>query len=126
MTAPNAEPRRRQWADLATIIVGVSLLGLAMWGGPILTLGDDEVAYPRALWLVFAGAGALSLGGVLAAQRASLRGLGRVLVVVAAILLLGSLVAFSGLDWAAVVAAILPATVLAVAASFMGPIPPPS
>ena len=73
MTSPPLHPdeSRRQWADIAVIVVGVALLVLAVWGGPILTGVDDQIAYAHAVWLVYAGAGALASPRI-AARRARL------------------------------------------------------
>jgi peptidoglycan/LPS O-acetylase OafA/YrhL len=126
MTVPRTEPERRQWADLAIIIVGLMLLGMAIWGGPVLTDAGEEIAFAQAVWLVYAGAGALCLGAVLAAQRWSLRGLARILVLVAAIGLLASLFAYREFRLRAVLVHVLPAIVLAVASRNIGPVPPPT
>ncbi|HJR42243.1 MAG TPA: hypothetical protein VJ812_09100 [Gemmatimonadaceae bacterium] len=128
MTSPQRLPEesRRQWADIAVIVVGVALLGLAIWGGPILTGVDDEIAYAHAVWLVYAGAGALAIAGVIAAQRWSTRGLGRALVIVAALGLLASLFAFRDLGARAWFATILPALIFLIASRSLGPLPPPT
>lgn len=126
MTLPRTEPERRQWADLAIIIVALTLLGMAIWGGPILTEAGEEIAYTHAVWLTYAGAGALSLAAVLAAQRPSLRGLARALVIIAALGLLVSLLAYRDFGMRAVLTHIIPALILAFASRDLGPVPPPT
>ncbi|HJU89779.1 MAG TPA: hypothetical protein VJ672_10330 [Gemmatimonadaceae bacterium] len=126
MTAPHAAETRRQWADIAIIVTGVALLGLSMWGAPVLAGADDEIAYPDTVWLVYAGAGALAIAGVIAAQKWSLRGLGRALIIVAALLLLASLLAFRDLGLRAWFATILPALIFLLASRSVGPLPPPT
>jgi hypothetical protein len=117
--------QRRNWADVLAIFTGLALLGLAIWPGPqnASAGATREVGNPTLLWLAQAFAGATALAGVGAAQRWELRPLGRTLIILGAIALLSVLLSFRYFGPRALLLVTLPALLLLVSASAVGPIP---
>jgi hypothetical protein len=117
--------QRRHWADVLAIFTGLALLGLAIWPGPQSASAGAarEAGNPQLLWLAHAFAGAAALAGVGVAQRWELRPLGRALLILAAIALLGVLFGFRDFGPRALLTVLLPALLLLVSASAVGPIP---
>jgi hypothetical protein len=116
------EVRRRHWADVAAILAGLMLMGLAIWPVPFVDVGEtgDRVA----VWWIYALAGGLSLIGVFLGQRWQLRQLAQGLMLAAVgVLLYGLLTAFRDLGTAAVLTAVVPGLLLLLAAPFFGPMP---
>ena len=62
---------RRHWADVAVILVGLGLFGLAVWFPPFTTTtgGANEFKTVPSLWPYYAGAGGLTLIAVFLGQR---------------------------------------------------------
>jgi O-antigen/teichoic acid export membrane protein len=116
---------RRHWADVAVIIVGLGLFGLAIWFPPFTTTtGADEVKTAPMVWPIYAIAGGLTLLGLFAGQRWRLRTLARVLLIAAVVVLaVGLFTGFRELGPAAWLTVIIPGIVLLVAAPFFGPMP---
>jgi hypothetical protein len=120
-----SETKRRHWADVAVIIVGLGLFGLAVWFPPFTTTGGaDEVRHVHGLWPVYALAGGLTLIALFLGQRWKWRTFARLLLVVAALILIVALfTGFRSLGPAAWLTVIIPAVVLLVATPFFGPMP---
>ena len=116
---------RRHWADIAVIIVGLGLFGLAIWFPPFTTTtGADEVKTAPAVWPIYALAGGLTLVALFAGQRWQWRTFARVLLIAAvAVLVVGLFTGFRELGPAAWLTVILPGIVLLVATPFFGPMP---
>jgi hypothetical protein len=123
-TAQKAE-RRRHWADVVAIFTGVALLGLAIWPGPQSASAGAarESGNPQALWLAHAMAGASALISVGIAQRWKLRGLARALLVIAALALVVLLFTFRDFGPRALLTVLLPAALLLLSATAVGPMP---
>ena len=116
------ERRRRHWADVAVILAGLMLWGLAIWPTPF--VNDPEVAGQLAVWHVYAVAGGLTLVGFFVGQRWQWRLIARVLLFGAAVVLaLGLLTTFRDLGPAALLTVIVPGLLLLLAAPFFGPMP---
>jgi hypothetical protein len=116
----------RHWADVLAIFTGLALLGLAIWPGPQSASagaaresgGNQEI-----LWLSHAIGGALALASVAIAQRWKLRPLARVLLATAAVGLVVVLFTFRDFGPRALLTLLLPAVLLLVSASAVGPMP---
>ena len=116
------EVRRRHWADIAAIVAGLMLMGLAIW--PVPFADDPETGRRVSVWWIYAMAGILSLLGVFLGQRWRFRQLARGLLFAAVgVLLYGLVVAFRDLGTAAVLTAVIPGVLLLFAAPFYGPMP---
>jgi hypothetical protein len=116
------EVRRRHWADVAAIVAGLVLMGLAIW--PVPFAGTAETGRRVTVWWIYALAGGLSLVGVFLGQRWQLRQLARGLLFAAvAVLLYGLVTTFRELGTAAVLTAVVPGLLLLFAAPFFGPMP---
>ena len=116
------EVQRRHWADVAAIIAGLMLMGLAIWPVPFANTG--EAGGRVSVWWIYALAGGLSLIGVFLGQRWELRQLARGLMLAAVgVLLYGLVAVFRDLGTAAVLTAVVPGLLLLLAAPFFGPMP---
>jgi hypothetical protein len=117
--------RRVESSDVIAIFTGLALLGLAIWPGPQSASADAarEASNLQVLWMAHAGAGALTLLAVLAAQRWTRRSLARGLLVVAALVLLATLLTFRDFGPRALLTLLLPAILLLVAVTGIGPMP---
>lgn len=119
----SAAGQRRRWADIVVILVGLSLVGLAAWNAPVSAgAGPDEARSMPSIYMAYAVGGGLALAAVFAVHR--WRGVGRLLLLAAAVVLLGYGVAGyrQGAEvlWLTVV---LPGVLLLSAAPFFGPMP---
>ncbi|HEX2249736.1 MAG TPA: hypothetical protein VHH32_05270 [Gemmatimonadales bacterium] len=116
---------RRHWADVAVLLVGLGLFGLAIWFPPFTTTGGaGEVTSVPTLWPYYAGAGGLTLIALFLGQRWEWRTLARLLLVGAVIvLIIGLFTGFHGLGPVAWITVIVPGIVLLIAAPFFGPMP---
>ena len=120
--AERPEARRRHWADIAAILAGLMLMGLAIW--PVPFVDNAETTGRISVWWIYALAGGLSLTGVFLGQRWQLRDLARGLMFAAVgVLLYGLITKFHGLGTAAVLTAVVPGVLLLLAAPFFGPMP---
>ncbi len=117
-----SEGQRRHWADVAAILAGLMLMGLAIW--PVPFADTAETGKRLSVWWIYALAGGLSLAGVFLGQRWSLRDLARGLMFAAVgVLLYGLITRFRDLGTAAVLTAVVPGLLLLFAAPFFGPMP---
>ena len=116
---------RRHWADVAVILVGLSLFGLAIWFPPFTTTtGAAEVKTAPAVWPIYALAGGLTLVALFTGQRWQWRTFARVLLIAAVVVLVvGLFTGFRQLGPAAWLTVIIPGIVLLVATPFFGPMP---
>jgi hypothetical protein len=116
---------RRHWADVAVILVGLGLFGLAIWFPPFTTTGGaDEVTSVPTLWPYYAGAGGLTLIALFLGQRWEWRTVARLMLVGAVIVLVvGLFTRFRGLGPIAWITVIIPGIVLLAATPFFGPMP---
>jgi hypothetical protein len=116
---------RRHWADVAVIVVGLGLFGLAVWFPPFTTTaGAGEVRSAPTVWPIYALAGGLTLIALFAGQRWQWRNIARLLLVVAVlVLVVGLFTGFRELGMAAWLTVIIPGIVLLIATPFFGPMP---
>ncbi len=116
---------RRHWADVAVIVVGLGLFGLAVWFPPFTTTaGAGEVRAVHSVWPIYAGAGGLTLIALLAGQRWEWRNLARLLLIAAVVVLaVGLFTGFRDLGMTAWLTVIIPGIVLLIATPFFGPMP---
>jgi cell division protein FtsW (lipid II flippase) len=116
---------RRHWADVAVILAGLVLIGLAVWYPPFTaTTGAGEVRNVHSVWPVYALAGALTLMALLLGQRWQWRTLARLLLVGAVlVLVIGLFTGFRALGPVAWLTVIIPGITLLVATPFFGPMP---
>ncbi len=116
---------RRHWADVAVILVGLGLFGLAIWFPPFTTTtGAGEVKTVPTVWPIYAVAGGLTLVALFAGQRWQWRTFAQVLLIAAVVVLaVGLFTGFRELGPAAWLTVIFPGIVLLVATPFFGPMP---
>ncbi|HEX7118071.1 MAG TPA: hypothetical protein VF212_04750 [Longimicrobiales bacterium] len=125
MAKRRGQLKRRRWADVLVIVVGVYALIMAGYGGmlgrpaPVATRVDAPGWFAAALGM----AGTCAIASVLVALRNTL--LARVLCAAAGVLLLSTIFALESVDARAVVDLILPALALFVATPFLGAMPSP-
>jgi hypothetical protein len=119
------EKDRRRWADVAVILCGLGLIGLAIWFPPFTTTtGASEVRSAPSVWPIYGGAGALTLAGLFLGQRWRWRTVARILLIGAVIVLAyGLMTGFRQLGVAAWLSVIVPGIILLVATPFFGPMP---
>lgn len=117
--------RRRHWADVAIILVGLGLFGLAIWFPPFTaTTGAGEVRTVHYVWPIYATAGGLTLLGLFLGQRWQWRVFARLLLIGAVIVLaVGLFTGFRNLGPVAWITVIVPGIVLLIATPFFGPMP---
>lgn len=115
----------RGWPYFLTILVGVTLLGIAIWpGAPSASLDADvQTRDTQTLWLVHAVTGAATLVAVFVAQRPRRRPIARLLLVLAGIALLATLVIFRDFGVRPLLVLLLPGVLLLALSMMMGPVP---
>ena len=114
------ESQRRRWADVAVLIAGLLLSGLAIWPPPF--VNAQEVGGRFGVWQVYALAGGLTMAGLVLGQR--WRALARPLLLAAVLVLAAGLfTTFRDLGPAAALTVIPPGLVILVAIPFFGPMP---
>jgi hypothetical protein len=116
---------RRHWADVAVILVGLGLFGLAIWFPPFTTTaGAGEVKTAPSVWPTYALAGGLTLVALFLGQRWQWRTFARLLLIGAVVVLaVGLFTGFRELGPIACLTVIIPGIVLLVATPFFGPMP---
>ncbi|HVF40969.1 MAG TPA: hypothetical protein VM939_13800 [Gemmatimonadaceae bacterium] len=121
-SSPAADiPRPRAWLGALVIYTCVTLMGLAIWGGPIISYGANSEAMeqPELLWLLRFFGGAVGLFGFALAQSPRWRMPGRIIVAIAGLTLLGSLAAYNWLTTDAYLTQALPGLILLGSAPFL-------
>jgi peptidoglycan/LPS O-acetylase OafA/YrhL len=118
----SAAGQRRRWADIVVILVGLALVGLAAWNAPISAGAEpDETRSIPSIYMAYAVGGGLALAAVFAVHR--WKGVGRLLLLAAALVLLGYGVAGYQQGEALWLTVVLPGLLLLGAAPFFGPMP---
>lgn len=117
--------RQRKWANIAVLIVGVYQFGLAFWGiGLAQPAGIVEgVRWLGWYWFTSGFGGLLAIASVIVAVRSATAG--RVLLGLAAALVLSGGFAFSRLEGRLFLDVILPGLILLAALPFFGTMPTP-
>ena len=125
-TAP-ATADSRQLADFFVILIGMSLLGLALYGGPLVATGEtEEIRYGPIVWLVFFVTGSVALIATGMAQWERWQTIARIVLAVDGLILLGGLLAFNNFGIRALLCVALPGVAFIVLSRFLGPIPRPA
>ncbi|MES2524894.1 MAG: hypothetical protein V4617_19505 [Gemmatimonadota bacterium] len=127
-TTVPASPATRHWSDLLAIVVGVVLLGLAIWPGDSNASrgAAADVGSPQWVWIAHIVAALAALSSVFLAQRRERSGLPRLLLLLGAVALLAVFViALMAGDTGtrAWLTLLLPAVLLFVASAGVGPMP---
>lgn len=118
--------QRRDRLNFVLLLLGVGLIGLAVWGGPVATQSpSDEIVYPQVVWLLYAAAGILTVGGVAIGQRWHRVTVARVMVAAAGVVLLLGLLAFRDLGGRAWLTLALPGVALLAMSWLLAPVPAP-
>ena len=120
------ERRRRSMPNIVVILTSVALIGFAIWGGSTYGMLDTaESSSPFLPAVPHIVAGGLGLAAVLVGQRWRQLTFARLLLLLAAVILLGTvaLLEYTG-PWAWY-SLIIPALLLAGSALFLRPVPPP-
>ena len=122
-----SEPARRwQLADFVAIMVGVSLIGSALYGGGLVWWSEaSQIRDLNVVWTIHFLIGALGIVAVGLAQTSRWRGAGRITLLVGGIILLLGLGAFFRLGWLAWLTFGLPGILLILLARFVGPLGEP-
>jgi len=126
-TSPPATADSRQLADLFAILIGMSLLGLALYGGPIVATGEtEEIRYGPVVWLVFFITGTVALIATGMAQWERWQTIARIVLAINGLILLGGLLAFNNFGIRALLCVALPGVAFIVLSRFIGPMPRPA
>ena len=125
-TVSPATANSRQLADLFAILIGMSLLGMALYGGSLIATGEGkEIRYGQVVWLVYFLTGTIALIATGFAQWERYQTIARVVLAVNGLALLGGLVAFNNFGVRALLTVALPGVAFIVLSRFLGPLPPP-
>ena len=128
-TSPSspANADSRQLADLLVILIGMSLLGLALYGGSLVATGEtEEIRFGQIVWLVLFITGTVALIAAGMAQWERWQTISRVVLAVNGLILLGGLLAFNNFGIRALLCVALPGVAFIVLSRFLGPIPRPA
>ena len=114
----------RQLADFFAILLGMSLLGIALYGGALVASGEGkEIRYGQLVWLVYFVTGTVALVATGFAQYERYQSLARIVLAVDGLVLLAGLVAFNDFGVRALLTVALPGVVLIALSRFLGPLP---
>ena len=128
-TTTTASPKTRHWSDFVAILVGVSMIGIALRPGGQNASNEaaQDLGDPQWALMVHITSGALALASVFLAQRRGARtGLPKTLLLIAGALLLGMFImsmvsgASGARSWLTL---LLPGLLLLGAAFGVGPMP---
>lgn len=112
---------RRQWADLALILTGLGLFGLAVWFPPFSTTSDASQAIR--LWPFYALAGGLVLLALFLGQKWDWVRVARLMLVAALIVLVVALFRVRTVGLVAWLTLVIPGVILLFTVPFFGPMP---
>src|SRR5215210_4650571 len=112
---------RRRWADVALILTGLGLFGLAVWFPPFSTTSDASQAIR--LWPFYALAGGLVLVGLFLGQKWDWVRHARLILIAALIVLVIALFRVRSVGMVAWLTLIIPGVVLLFTVPFFGPMP---
>jgi hypothetical protein len=126
-TNQTASESSRQLADFFAILTGMSLLGMALYGGSLVANGEgEEIRYGQIVWLVYFLTGTIALITTGLAQWERYQTTARVILALNGLALLGGLLAFNNFGWRALTTVALPGLLFVVLSRFLGPLPPRS
>jgi hypothetical protein len=124
-TSTASTDNSRQLADFLAIMLGMSLLGVALYGAPLITSGEGtEIRYGAVVWLVCFLTGTVALIATGMAQWERYQTIARVVLALNGVVLLGGLFAFNNFGPRALGTLALPGVAFIVLSRFLGPIPP--
>ena len=112
---------RRQWADVALILTGLGLFGLAVWFPPFSTTSDASQAIR--LWPFYALAGGLVLLALFLGQKWDWVRVARLILVAALVVLVVALFRVRSIGLVAWLTLIIPGVILLFTVPFFGPMP---
>ena len=112
---------RRRWADVALILTGLGLFGLAVWFPPFSTTSDASQAIR--LWPFYALAGGLVLVALFLGQKWDWLRLARLLLAAALVVLAVALLRIRSVGMLAWLTLIIPGIILLFTVPFFGPMP---
>lgn len=123
----NAGPASsHQIADMFAVLIGMSLLGLALYGGGLIATGEtEEIRNGQLVWVVCFVTGTIALVATGMAQWERHQTKARLLLAVDGVALLGALFAFYNFGWRALLTIALPGIALIALSRFLGPLPLP-
>ncbi|HEV7595107.1 MAG TPA: hypothetical protein VGO33_08925 [Gemmatimonadaceae bacterium] len=118
----------RQIADFVAILVGLGLIGAALydWGGLIEYGQRTEIAHADAVWTIELLSGTLAVAAVILAQWPRWLAAAQAMSALAGIMLILGLFFFLRLGWRAWVTFALPGLLLVGLSLLLGPVPPPA
>ena len=126
-TATPGTEASRQLADFFAILIGMSLLGMALYGGSLIATGEgEEIRYGQIVWLVYFVTGSVALIATGMAQWERWQSIARIVLAVDGLALLAGLVAFNNFGIRALLTVALPGIVLIGLSRFLGPIVRPA
>lgn len=115
-----------QVADMFAVLIGMSLLGMSLYGGGLIATGEgEEIRNGQFVWLAYFFTGTIALIATGMAQWERHQTKARILLAVDGLALLGSLLAFYNFGWRALLTIALPGVALIVFSRFLGPLPAP-
>jgi hypothetical protein len=112
---------RRRWADVALILTGLGLFGLAVWFPPFSTTSDASQAIR--LWPFYALAGALVLVALFLGQKGNWVRQARLILIAALVVLVVALFRVRSVGLLAWLTLVIPGVVLLFTVPFFGPMP---
>ena len=119
---PSSSRRRSNVADFLAILVGMTLIGLALYGGPLIDKGEGRVIRNvDAVWMIQLVTGVLAVVAVGLAQRDRWQSFGRGLIAIAGAIHLGGLGYFMSMGWRSWLTIVLPGVLLIALSRFIGP-----
>jgi hypothetical protein len=115
-------------ANIAVILTSVFLAAIAIWPGQPTASTDAmrELRVPDYSWIAHGLSALLGIGSVFVGQRWKWRTYARLLLALAALLLVGAFVMEGTYGPRSILTLLLPGVVFAVAAVTFGPMPPPN
>ena len=117
----------RQLADFFAILIGMSLLGMALYGGSLIAGAEgEEIRHGQLVWLVYFVTGSVALIASGMAQYERWQTIARIVLAVDGLILLGGLVLFNNFGVRALLTVALPGVALIVLSRFLGPLPRPA
>ena len=126
-TNTTATENSRQLADFFAILLGMSLLGMALYGGSLIATGEgEEIRHGQLVWLVYFVTGSVALIATGMAQWERWHTIARIVLAVDGLILLGGLVLFNNFGIRALLTVAVPGVAFIALSRFLGPLPRPA